>query len=79
MIAGVRMKKIPTEQSDKYAVQGETLRRMIQEDKAAGLIPFYVRTEHTHPLLQYSGLQKYSSPWHISYFAALNLKLLKDP
>uniref|UniRef100_A0A673XJX8 Aromatic-L-amino-acid decarboxylase n=1 Tax=Salmo trutta TaxID=8032 RepID=A0A673XJX8_SALTR len=41
MIAGVRMKKIPTEQSDKYAVQGETLRRMIQEDKAAGLIPFY--------------------------------------
>uniref|UniRef100_A0A8C7D8I1 Aromatic-L-amino-acid decarboxylase n=1 Tax=Oncorhynchus kisutch TaxID=8019 RepID=A0A8C7D8I1_ONCKI len=52
MIAGVRMKKIPTEQSDKYAVQGETLRRMIQEDKAAGLIPFYVRTEHTHPLLR---------------------------
>uniref|UniRef100_A0A4W5P1T7 Aromatic-L-amino-acid decarboxylase n=1 Tax=Hucho hucho TaxID=62062 RepID=A0A4W5P1T7_9TELE len=41
MIAGVRMKKIPTEQSDKYAVQGETLRRMIKEDKAAGLIPFY--------------------------------------
>uniref|UniRef100_A0A674DE40 Aromatic-L-amino-acid decarboxylase n=2 Tax=Salmo trutta TaxID=8032 RepID=A0A674DE40_SALTR len=41
MIAGVRMKKIPTDQSDKYAVQGETLRRMIQEDKAAGLIPFY--------------------------------------
>ncbi|XP_038832334.1 aromatic-L-amino-acid decarboxylase-like isoform X3 [Salvelinus namaycush] len=41
MIAGVRMKKIPTEQSDKYAVQGETLRRMIQEDKAAGLNPFY--------------------------------------
>uniref|UniRef100_A0A6Q2YRI2 Aromatic-L-amino-acid decarboxylase n=1 Tax=Esox lucius TaxID=8010 RepID=A0A6Q2YRI2_ESOLU len=61
MIGGVRMKKIPTKQSNKYAVHGETFLKMIQEDKAAGLIPFYVRTEHTtffertkhtHPILR---------------------------
>uniref|UniRef100_A0A6Q2YHG7 Aromatic-L-amino-acid decarboxylase n=1 Tax=Esox lucius TaxID=8010 RepID=A0A6Q2YHG7_ESOLU len=42
MIGGVRMKKIPTKQSNKYAVHGETFLKMIQEDKAAGLIPFYL-------------------------------------
>uniref|UniRef100_A0A673XSK7 Aromatic-L-amino-acid decarboxylase n=1 Tax=Salmo trutta TaxID=8032 RepID=A0A673XSK7_SALTR len=72
MIAGVRMKKIPTEQSDKYAVQGETLRRMIQEDKAAGLIPFYVRTEHIHPLLQYTLYVSVLLVLHICIFVSGN-------
>ncbi|XP_030637232.1 aromatic-L-amino-acid decarboxylase [Chanos chanos] len=39
LIGGVRMRKIPTD--DKFAVRGEALRRVLKEDKAAGLIPFY--------------------------------------
>ncbi|KAJ7985631.1 hypothetical protein DPEC_G00354070 [Dallia pectoralis] len=42
MIAGVKMKNIPTKQSDGYAVHGEILQKMILEDKEAGLIPFYL-------------------------------------
>lgn len=41
LIGGVMMKKVPTDNS--YAVRGENLQKMIDEDKAAGLIPFYVR------------------------------------
>ncbi|KAI7806955.1 aromatic-L-amino-acid decarboxylase [Triplophysa rosa] len=39
MIAGVRMKKISTD--SKFAVRGDTLQRALQEDRSAGLIPFY--------------------------------------
>ncbi|XP_064201309.1 aromatic-L-amino-acid decarboxylase isoform X1 [Anguilla rostrata] len=41
LIAGVRMKKIPTAVSKKFAVHGETFSAMLKEDKEAGLIPFY--------------------------------------
>lgn len=37
------MRKIPTD--DSYAVTGEIFKKMVKEDKAAGLIPFYVRKE----------------------------------
>lgn len=40
LIGSVRMKKLPTD--SKFAVRGEALRNIIDEDKAAGLIPFYV-------------------------------------
>lgn len=43
LIGGVMMKKVPTDNS--YAVRGEALQKMIDEDKAAGLIPFYVRQQ----------------------------------
>ncbi|KAL7874832.1 hypothetical protein SRHO_G00058020 [Serrasalmus rhombeus] len=39
LIGGVRMKKIPTD--FKFSVRGEALRKVLEEDKAAGLIPFY--------------------------------------
>ncbi|KAF7659401.1 hypothetical protein LDENG_00297890 [Lucifuga dentata] len=39
LIGGVMMRKVPTD--DKYAVRGQTLKKMVEEDKAAGLIPFY--------------------------------------
>ncbi|KAL6489109.1 hypothetical protein MHYP_G00028500 [Metynnis hypsauchen] len=39
LIGGVRMKKIPTD--SKFSVRGEALRKILEEDKAAGLIPFY--------------------------------------
>uniref|UniRef100_UPI003AAB940F aromatic-L-amino-acid decarboxylase isoform X1 n=1 Tax=Centroberyx gerrardi TaxID=166262 RepID=UPI003AAB940F len=40
LIGGVRMKKVPTD--DSYAIKGATLKKMLEEDKAAGLIPFYL-------------------------------------
>lgn len=39
LIGGVKMKKIPSD--TKFSVGGEALRKVIEEDKAAGLIPFY--------------------------------------
>ncbi|MGH0142321.1 UNVERIFIED_CONTAM: hypothetical protein FKN15_076131 [Acipenser sinensis] len=39
LIGGVKMKKIPSD--TKFSVGGEALRKLIEEDKAAGLIPFY--------------------------------------
>uniref|UniRef100_A0A3Q3WFP5 Aromatic-L-amino-acid decarboxylase n=1 Tax=Mola mola TaxID=94237 RepID=A0A3Q3WFP5_MOLML len=38
-IGGVMMRKVPTDSN--YAVRGDVLRKMIEEDKAAGLVPFY--------------------------------------
>uniref|UniRef100_A0AAR2LJR2 Aromatic-L-amino-acid decarboxylase n=1 Tax=Pygocentrus nattereri TaxID=42514 RepID=A0AAR2LJR2_PYGNA len=40
LIGGVRMRKIPSD--SKFSVRGEALRKVLEEDKAAGLIPFYV-------------------------------------
>lgn len=45
-IGGVTMRKVPTDSS--YAVRGQMLKKMVDEDKAAGLIPFYVR--HQTPI-----------------------------
>ncbi|MGH0165925.1 UNVERIFIED_CONTAM: hypothetical protein FKN15_050056 [Acipenser sinensis] len=39
LIGGVKMKKIASD--TKFSVGGEALRKVIEEDKAAGLIPFY--------------------------------------
>uniref|UniRef100_A0A671XEL6 Aromatic-L-amino-acid decarboxylase n=1 Tax=Sparus aurata TaxID=8175 RepID=A0A671XEL6_SPAAU len=39
LIGGVMMRKVPTDNS--YAVGGDMLKKMVEEDKAAGLIPFY--------------------------------------
>lgn len=40
LIGSMRMHKVPTD--EKFAVRGEALRRIIEEDKKAGLIPTYV-------------------------------------
>lgn len=47
------MKKVPTD--DKFAMRGETLTKMLEEDKAAGLIPFYVRHCKAFTLRVYTG------------------------
>ncbi|XP_058602836.1 aromatic-L-amino-acid decarboxylase isoform X3 [Onychostoma macrolepis] len=39
LIGGVRMKKIPTD--DKFSVRGAALHKVLKEDRAAGLIPFF--------------------------------------
>ncbi|XP_060103766.1 aromatic-L-amino-acid decarboxylase [Heteronotia binoei] len=39
LIAGVKIKEIPTD--DKFAVRGSALRKVLDQDKAAGLIPFF--------------------------------------
>ncbi|XP_056330947.1 aromatic-L-amino-acid decarboxylase [Danio aesculapii] len=39
LIGGVRMKEIPTD--SKFSVRGDALERILKEDKAAGLIPFF--------------------------------------
>uniref|UniRef100_A0A665U9Q9 Aromatic-L-amino-acid decarboxylase n=1 Tax=Echeneis naucrates TaxID=173247 RepID=A0A665U9Q9_ECHNA len=40
LIGGVMIRKVPTDSN--YAVRGDSLKKMVEEDKAAGLIPFYV-------------------------------------
>lgn len=40
------MKKVPTDK--KFAVRGEALKKMMEEDKAAGLIPFFVGQQSLH-------------------------------
>lgn len=50
LIGGVMMRKVPTD--DSYAVTGDMLKKMVEEDKAAGLIPFYVsKDRNLHPLI----------------------------
>ncbi|XP_015280362.1 PREDICTED: aromatic-L-amino-acid decarboxylase isoform X3 [Gekko japonicus] len=39
LIAGVKIKEVPTD--DKFAVRGSALRKILDQDKAAGLIPFF--------------------------------------
>ncbi|XP_064409322.1 aromatic-L-amino-acid decarboxylase-like isoform X2 [Latimeria chalumnae] len=39
LIGGVKMKMIPSD--EKFAARGEALRKAVEDDKAAGLIPFY--------------------------------------
>lgn len=52
LIGAVMMRKVPTDEH--YAVREEMLRKMVEEDKAAGLIPFYVKnnTKHIYPQYQ---------------------------
>lgn len=40
LIGGVRMKKIPT--NSEFSVRGAALKKVLEEDRAAGLIPFFV-------------------------------------
>lgn len=42
LIAGVKIKQVPTDNS--FSVRGSTLRKVVDADKAAGLIPFFVST-----------------------------------
>lgn len=42
------MKKVSTDKN--FAVRGETLKKMIEEDKAAGLIPFFVSQKSLLPV-----------------------------
>lgn len=46
LIGGVMMRKVPTDKT--YAVRGDMLKKIVEEDKAAGFIPFYVRKDQ-HP------------------------------
>ncbi|XP_021356996.1 aromatic-L-amino-acid decarboxylase-like [Mizuhopecten yessoensis] len=40
LLGAVRMRKLDTD--DKFSLRGETLRKAIEEDKASGLIPFFL-------------------------------------
>ncbi|XP_067867001.1 aromatic-L-amino-acid decarboxylase-like isoform X2 [Heterodontus francisci] len=40
LIAGIKMRKLPTD--EKFSLRGETLKQALEEDKALGLIPFYL-------------------------------------
>uniref|UniRef100_A0A4X2L388 Aromatic-L-amino-acid decarboxylase n=1 Tax=Vombatus ursinus TaxID=29139 RepID=A0A4X2L388_VOMUR len=40
LIGGVKLKMIPTD--DKFSLRGSALQKMLDEDKAAGLIPFFM-------------------------------------
>lgn len=51
LMGGVMMRKVCTD--NKYSVRGDMLKKMVEEDKAAGLIPFYVRKDkNQHPSIQ---------------------------
>lgn len=41
LIGAVMMRKVPTD--DRYAVREKMLKKMVEEDKLAGLTPFYVK------------------------------------
>uniref|UniRef100_A0A9J8D3F9 Aromatic-L-amino-acid decarboxylase n=1 Tax=Cyprinus carpio carpio TaxID=630221 RepID=A0A9J8D3F9_CYPCA len=49
LIAGVKMKKIPTD--NKFSVRGDALQKVLEEDRAAGLIPFFVCISNNYKLL----------------------------
>lgn len=40
LLGGVQLKQLPADDNNK--LRGETLRKAIQDDREAGLIPFYV-------------------------------------
>nr|BBI36954.1 dopa decarboxylase [Etmopterus molleri] len=40
LIAAVKMRKLPTD--EKFSLRGEVLKQAVEEDKALGLIPFYI-------------------------------------
>lgn len=49
LLGGVQLKQVLADDNNK--MRGEALRKAIQEDKAAGLIPFYVRIRTSCPSL----------------------------
>lgn len=42
LIGGVKMKTVPSD--DKFSVCGSALKKVLDDDKASGLIPFFVST-----------------------------------
>ncbi|XP_028919953.1 aromatic-L-amino-acid decarboxylase [Ornithorhynchus anatinus] len=57
LIGGVKFKTIPSD--DKFAVRGATLRKILDEDRAAGLIPFFfVATLGTTPCCSFDKLEE---------------------
>lgn len=42
LIGGVKIKNIASD--DKFSVRGSALKKVLHEDRAAGLIPFFVST-----------------------------------
>lgn len=42
LIAGVKIKNVSSD--DKFSVRGSALKKVLDEDKASGLIPFFVST-----------------------------------
>lgn len=51
LIGGVMMRKVPTDKT--YAIRGDMLKKIMEEDKAAGFIPFYVRKDKDQHLFSY--------------------------
>lgn len=64
LIGAVMMKKVPTDEH--YSVREEELRKMVEEDKAAGLIPFYVNNNTKHIYSQQIGANKHIDPLPVS-------------
>lgn len=54
LIGHVKMRLLPTD--DKFSLRGDTLQKAIEEDRAKGLIPFYVSCKMCgiHPVLGYA-------------------------
>ena len=42
IIAGTKIRTLPVERKDAYAIRGSTLRRALEEAKEEGLVPFYL-------------------------------------
>lgn len=57
LIGGVKMRKVPSDSS--FALRGDALKKMVDEDKAAGLIPFYVRPQQCISLVTLGPDQKH--------------------
>lgn len=47
LVGGVRLKAIPSD--DKFAMRASALQEALEEDKAAGLIPFFVSSTDVLP------------------------------
>lgn len=47
LVGGVRLKTIPSD--DKFAMRAAALQKALEEDKAAGLIPFFVSPAEALP------------------------------
>lgn len=56
LIGGVKMRMVPSDSN--YAARPEALKKMVDEDRAAGLIPFYVRPHQSIPPVQYWEVMK---------------------
>lgn len=50
MLAGVRVRLLASDEH--FSLRGDTLKAAIEQDRAKGLIPFYVRTEYDGDVFQ---------------------------